>query len=136
MKPLESEAISQFPCIDLLTIDELWKRYSNGHFGFSTQWQVYANTNQIPYEFLKRLEWQGGWGGVIKVTRAYSDLQFNQNAPLGHLPTWRWACGALESGYTISPEIVNEVFRLMELCLPSSKPVPILEEPVTEEGSQ
>ena len=35
-------SIEQFPCTDLRTIDQLWVRYSNGHFGFSVQkviWQ-------------------------------------------------------------------------------------------------
>jgi serine/threonine protein kinase len=29
--------IEQFPCKDLRTIDQLWVKYSNGHFGFSIQ---------------------------------------------------------------------------------------------------
>ncbi len=34
--------MSEFPCTDLQTIDQLWVKYSNGHFGFSVQkerWQ-------------------------------------------------------------------------------------------------
>ena len=134
MKPMQPDLINQVPCTDLLTIDELWKKYSRGQFGFSAQWQVFENANQNADEFLRQLEWQGAWGGVIKVTRPYSELQFSQNAPLGHLPTWRWACGVLESGYTISPDIVDSVFRLMEMCLPSSRPASIVQEPVIEGG--
>lgn len=33
-----------FPCTDLLTIDQLWVKYSTGKFGFSVQKQIYLET--------------------------------------------------------------------------------------------
>jgi hypothetical protein len=40
---LDPESIDNFPCADLLTIDQLWVKYSNGRFGFSVQKQIYQS---------------------------------------------------------------------------------------------
>ena len=37
---LTKEEILSFPCTDLHTIDQLWVKYSNEHFGFSVQKQI------------------------------------------------------------------------------------------------
>ncbi|MDX2214025.1 MAG: GUN4 domain-containing protein [Oculatellaceae cyanobacterium bins.114] len=37
-----SEELLNFPCEELLAIDRLWVRYSNGKFGFSVQKQIYV----------------------------------------------------------------------------------------------
>lgn len=34
--------IDEFPLEDLQTIDNLWTNYSNGHFGFNVQYQIYT----------------------------------------------------------------------------------------------
>jgi hypothetical protein len=47
---LDDEIIRQLPCTTLHEIDRLWRRYSNGKFGFSAQWQVFAKLVQsLPY---------------------------------------------------------------------------------------
>ena len=38
---LSPDEIKQFPCNDLRVIDQLWSKYSNGRFGFSTQLRIY-----------------------------------------------------------------------------------------------
>ena len=40
---LDFDDIRNFPCADLRVIDQLWLRYSNGHFGFSVQKEIYLN---------------------------------------------------------------------------------------------
>ncbi|MHC5723380.1 MAG: GUN4 domain-containing protein, partial [Nostoc sp.] len=37
------ESIDSFPCEDLRIIDQLWVKYSNGHFGFSVQKRIYQS---------------------------------------------------------------------------------------------
>ncbi|BAZ00785.1 extracellular ligand-binding receptor [Tolypothrix tenuis PCC 7101] len=37
------EQLKIFPCKDLLTIDRLWVKYSNGRFGFSVQKEIYLS---------------------------------------------------------------------------------------------
>ncbi|MEA5579121.1 GUN4 domain-containing protein [Anabaena sp. UHCC 0451] len=44
---LEIEDIEKFPCEDLRIIDQLWVNYSNGHFGFSVQKQIYLEVGGI-----------------------------------------------------------------------------------------
>jgi hypothetical protein len=39
---LRMEDIERFPCQDLRAIDQLWVKYSNGHFGFSVQKKIYV----------------------------------------------------------------------------------------------
>ncbi len=38
-----SDELLNFPCTDLRTIDRLWVKYSNGHFGFSVQKEIYLS---------------------------------------------------------------------------------------------
>lgn len=40
--------IQKIPCTDLLTIDRLWRNFSNGKFGFSIQSQIVENDKSLP----------------------------------------------------------------------------------------
>ncbi|MEB3147423.1 MAG: serine/threonine-protein kinase, partial [Sphaerospermopsis sp.] len=40
---LDTKSIDNFPCEDLLTIDQLWVKYSDGKFGFSVQNKIYQS---------------------------------------------------------------------------------------------
>ncbi|RCJ18535.1 hypothetical protein A6S26_28690 [Nostoc sp. ATCC 43529] len=59
--------IRQFPCKDLRTIDQLWVQYSNGHFGFSVQKEIFLECggilegNQANWPFNKVLLLSLGW---------------------------------------------------------------------------
>jgi len=44
----EPEELLNFPCEELLAIDGLWVRYSNGRFGFSVQKKIYLECGGIP----------------------------------------------------------------------------------------
>ncbi|MDZ8055289.1 MAG: GUN4 domain-containing protein [Aulosira sp. ZfuVER01] len=85
---LDIEAINQFPCTDLYTIDQLWVKYSQGRFGFSVQKRIWESVSDQPdadYEtwgkFCDRIGWR-----VNNNWQFYSDLKFVDNAPLGHFP--------------------------------------------------
>ena len=90
---LDEEAIDNFPCEDLGIIDRLWVSASNGKFGFSVRKDIYQALggkreynekawlklcNQI--EWSRKKFWEMTWFG-------YNDLNFNSNAPIGHLPS-------------------------------------------------
>ncbi|MBI4781614.1 MAG: GUN4 domain-containing protein [Oscillatoriophycideae cyanobacterium NC_groundwater_1537_Pr4_S-0.65um_50_18] len=101
---LDAEALTQFPCSDLHTIDRLWSYYSNGKFGFRAQWHVYpmpkrsrtsfAHTqpsrvvqNQV-LEFTKKIDW---WTERLEFLKYHNQLTFSLEAPQGHLPAlWFW----------------------------------------------
>lgn len=95
---------------NLSSIDQLWRKYSQGRFGFSIQERIrqevtdsYSKVSALGYEpggyqfekrFAERLGWykNGAW-------LSESNLIFSLNAPFGHLPSvpvrglfeWHWA---------------------------------------------
>lgn len=83
--------IEEIGCDDIKHIDNLWKRYSSGRFGFSVQiaiWTEIENkrnlTSSRAIEFGKQVGWykedKKGW---IEI----DEMNYTLNAPLGHLPT-------------------------------------------------
>jgi WD40 repeat protein len=95
---LRPEDIEKFPCTDLLTIDQLWVKYSKGRFGFSVQkriWQRVGGTKNADYEIYRSFSKRVGWGNGSNSWLYYSDLTFAITAPVGHLPggvlSWLWS---------------------------------------------
>ncbi len=88
---IDLNSIKTLPCIDLLTIDSLWVKYSNGHFGFRVQkiiWESVARNRDADgrtyQEFCDRVGWHNK-----KDLLYYSNLTFDLAAPKGHLPSGR-----------------------------------------------
>ncbi|WP_094674456.1 GUN4 domain-containing protein [Hydrocoleum sp. CS-953] len=80
--------IEKFPCRDLKIIDKLWIKYSNGRFGFSVQkviWQNIGGKPDADYKIYMKFVEQVGWR-VNENYLSWFDLNFNINAPVGHLP--------------------------------------------------
>ncbi|MDY7022341.1 MAG: GUN4 domain-containing protein [Cyanobacteriota bacterium] len=88
---LSGSDVQKLPCSDLHTIDQLWEAASDGHFGFSVQYQIWESlgkgTDWDSYSHLgDRLGWrqEGSWISFFKLTH-------NLQAPIGHLPfSHRW----------------------------------------------
>jgi eukaryotic-like serine/threonine-protein kinase len=83
----DRESIENFPCDDLRTIDQLWVKYSQGHFGFSVQKKIWLEVGgKVDYETECKLGDRVGWrkGGQWL---DYSNLTFKMAAPAGHLPS-------------------------------------------------
>ena len=87
--------LESLPYLDLYGLDQLWKKYSDGHFGLRIQqslWQELGGTLDASYEtwcqFCDRVGWyqQGVWV-------AYERLNFSLDAPPGHLPAAYWEIG-------------------------------------------
>jgi hypothetical protein len=82
------ESIDNFSCDDLHTIDQLWVKYSNGHFGFSVQKKIWLEMgNKFNLETEHKLGDRVGWRKGDHWLDYYSDLTFNKQAPQGHLPS-------------------------------------------------
>ena len=128
MRPLSAEtllSLSQY-CVDVRTIDQLWSHYSQKKFGFAAQQRIYVDQDRQAGEFLTTVEWveSVGVGNVNLLVRrkAYRNLQFDLQAPPGHLPTWRWAANSLEGDYVVSEDIIPKIFHdVIEHCLPHLK---------------
>lgn len=82
---LDVESINNFPCTDLRTIDQLWVKYSDGHFGFSVQKRIWESVGKDYKKFGDRVGWRKGMF-FNKQWLSYSDLTFTTNSPQGHLP--------------------------------------------------
>ncbi|MDZ8050085.1 MAG: protein kinase domain-containing protein [Aulosira sp. ZfuVER01] len=80
--------IEHLPCEDLEIIDELWSKYSNGHFGFSVQKQIYESVDGDYGKFCAAVGWN-----LPNATSPIQQLCFRLSAPLGHLPSHNWAGG-------------------------------------------
>jgi hypothetical protein len=97
---VRAEDLQNFPCADLQTIDRLWVKYSNGHFGFSVQkkiWQECGNptSNGKDWDrFCVKVGWQNSKATAYV---PYSDLEFSsKKSPAGELPFWvHDACGGV-----------------------------------------
>ena len=88
------EDLKNFARTDLRTIDQLWMKYSNGHFGFSVQKQIFLDLGgklgEYDYETEVKLARRVGWlkkdEDRDSVKRYPNDFTFNLNSHKGHLP--------------------------------------------------
>ena len=85
---LISDDMLDFPCQDLMIIDQLWIGYSKGRFGFTTQKNIYKNLGgteifniKIWQDFGEKVGWREKKDWIN-----YFDLKFEITAPQGHLP--------------------------------------------------
>lgn len=85
---LRVKDVEHFPCKDLVTIDELWVKYSNGRFGLSVQRQIYQSIGGIDkYDYAvveafgNRVGWRqkGEW-------LSYDTFTFGESNEIGYLP--------------------------------------------------
>ncbi|MCP6763192.1 MAG: GUN4 domain-containing protein [Fischerella sp. CENA71] len=93
------DELLNFPCTDLGTIDQLWVKYSNGHFGFSVQKEIYLSKSvdgkadgKYDKEAWDKFGDRVGWRVNSSWIR-YKDVTFNSSAPRGHLPSLLWWLG-------------------------------------------
>ena len=85
---LDEEDIKNFPCDDLRTINNLWLKYSNGHFGFSVQKEIWLEEGGQPgvydrvifEKFGDRVRWRK------KNKWKFEEIEYDLSAPRGHLP--------------------------------------------------
>jgi hypothetical protein len=89
-----AEDIQQLPCWDLQTIDNLWKTYSDGRFGFSVQYGIFVSTGNRPGRLMMPEAYdkfgdQVGWRKDNQWIIFKQGLDYRLNAPRGHLPNPR-----------------------------------------------
>ncbi|ACK71155.1 GUN4 domain protein [Gloeothece citriformis PCC 7424] len=88
------EDVRKLPCWDLQTLDNLWTRYSQGRFGFSTQFQIFVATGNRPgrlaaIENYEKFGDEIGWRKNNDWIQFKENLDYSLNAPIGHLPSPR-----------------------------------------------
>ncbi len=85
---LDLEHLKQFPDSELNIINQLWVNYSNEHFGFSVQKNIWQKSHG------KNFIWEVGW---FKLSSCWTNTQgridfqtiFDITAPQGHLPRYK-----------------------------------------------
>ncbi|MBW4594942.1 MAG: GUN4 domain-containing protein [Brasilonema angustatum HA4187-MV1] len=87
---IREEELLNFPCTDLRIIDQLWVKYSNGHFGFSVQKEIYFSVggklnSEYDEEAWNKFGDRVGWSREENWI-SYEQLTFDTTAPKGHLP--------------------------------------------------
>ena len=85
---LDAEHIQNFSCKDIHIIDQLWVKYSNGHFGFSVQKRIYkmlGGTTKYNYKIWCKFGDYVGWRKGEKWL-CYSDIEFDIRSSEGNLP--------------------------------------------------
>ncbi|MDJ0747012.1 MAG: GUN4 domain-containing protein [Xenococcaceae cyanobacterium MO_167.B27] len=117
LEEITPEDLQKFPCNAIMVVDQLWKHYSNNHFGFSVQLHLYqslgGNMDTLRAqnnEFLQRISETTGWrknGKIIK----YDDFDFSLNAPEGGLPGdwWNSPYGAKMANFFLARLITCEI---------------------------
>jgi len=102
---LGREDINLISCQDLEIIDALWLKYSEKRFGFSIQNRIWQASDTKSYKvFGEKVGWckNGNW-------LTFSQLDFNLDAKLGHLPVLHWWFGNAVWG-------LKGLFKKMDLC--------------------
>lgn len=111
--------VNNIPCDDLQVIDQLWVKFSGGHFGLSVQKQIFTDLggqpsgeyDKAPYDqLMERLGWS-----LNGQETDYSGLSFSLQSPQGHLPRL-W--GIIYIGFGGRPGITSwaELFAHLESC--------------------
>jgi len=89
----DEKDLREFPCDELLAIDRLWVKHSDGLYGFSVQKQIYVECGgKLDYSFPSDETWnkfcdRTAWKSEGKWVN-YPDSFFNNNfmSVKGHLP--------------------------------------------------
>ena len=85
---LSLDSLRQLSRIDLETIDQLWRTFSQGRFGFTVQKQIYqrlGGTTDFDYPLWATFGHQVGWC-IDRQWLNYSHLNFSAQAPRGSFP--------------------------------------------------
>lgn len=80
--------LENFPCQELQAIDQLWVKYSNGHFGLSVQSNIFLDYQGLGYCNSDAWEYFARSVGWLNNDRWLYPQQVNYSisAPKGHLP--------------------------------------------------
>lgn len=90
---IDALQLNNFPCQDLLIIDRLWTKHSNGHFGFSVQkriWESIGGNYYASDDTWKKFGYLVGWH-KNQVWIPYENLSFSLVSPVGILPRSVWS---------------------------------------------
>ena len=114
----EPEELLNFPCDELLAIDGLWVRYSQGKFGFSVQKEIYLSVGGIAdgryrEEAFEKFGDTVAWSIGGKWKSAEFIKYSAPTAPTGHLPYVSFRLSAFCGGWGLG---FGFLFSRIETC--------------------
>jgi predicted NACHT family NTPase len=114
----EPEELLNFPCEELLAIDGLWVKYSNGRFGFSVQKKIYLECGGIPdgQHYKEAFEKFGDRVGWRKNKKRVFNVMYSTSSPNGHLPV-AWI-GGMVFAVLKRAKVARILFSRIETCKP------------------
>ena len=90
---LKQTDLDKIPDEVLKTIDQLWVKYSKGHFGFSVQAKIWGECCgkqrkcELKITYRNKFAESVGWSDGRKWIKRYDNLDFSIDAKRGHLPS-------------------------------------------------
>jgi hypothetical protein len=117
-KWLEKTSIQNFPCEDLMTIDQLWVYYSGGKYGFSVQKKLWikcgGKIGQYDWEAFKKFAAEIGWYNPQK--NNWNDIENIQNTLPSRFPLniWRFNSSVNMDGMGRMKCVL--LFSVLETC--------------------
>jgi formylglycine-generating enzyme required for sulfatase activity len=116
---LEIKDINNISCRDLTTLDRLWARYSEEHFGFSVQREIYQSlglTSEYNEKLWKIFCDRLGWRENEK-WKKYSEFTFDRKALKGSLPVkWRFSFKVLHHHYMAPNLPISSLIERLIIC--------------------
>lgn len=135
-------ALTNFPCLDLRTIDQLWAKASFGRFGLSVQHEIWRSVNGVPDEsqfasgihyhtsFSNKVGWRDSshetkqwslynWPDMLfhQPWQLYKDLSFHRadlSAPMGQLPAYAFFWGNENSSSQFNKHFLTLMIRVSQ----------------------
>ena len=86
---MTQDDVKKFSCEDLKFIDNLWKEYSQGRFGFMVQFPIFVETGNRPGRLVDTEAYDNfgtriGWRKDGQWVQFKYNLDFSLEAPVGH----------------------------------------------------
>lgn len=75
--------VKLIPIADMKTLDDLWRAYSGGKFGYSVQKSIWRQSDQMWNPFLEKIKWRKSSGAYPTWP---GEFVYNTSAVKGHLP--------------------------------------------------
>jgi GUN4-like len=115
---LRVEDLEKIDCTAWRSIDNLWRNYSNNHFGSSVQarlWQSVGGTSAPDWDAWCRFGLLTGWYTGERWLH-WNDVEFSLNAPRGHLPRNGGLMGWGLGDFWVGCEMFSAIVRRLESC--------------------
>jgi GUN4-like len=115
---LRVEDLANISCPHWRTIDNLWRTYSEDRFGSSVQariWRGVGGTSEPDWNAWCRFGTMTGWY-VNDRWLHWNDVQFNLNAPAGHLPRNGAGMGWGLGDFWVGCRMLSAIVQKLESC--------------------